>query len=145
MAVRELHIEALGDDFAFLSGEWFEGSRVAQHVEKASRVWAFCVDSLDAVAALMETLSPGTSERIIGISPGVQPGWDTQGRAGIFRLLSLAPDEKSAVGLLLAVPQGTCACPHKAENRNACGGCGGTNGCPQALNGCNTRYTIDIN
>ncbi|MDR0897855.1 MAG: hypothetical protein LBN04_08365 [Oscillospiraceae bacterium] len=38
---REVTIDALGDDFALLSGEWFEGTRLAALLGDARRVWAF--------------------------------------------------------------------------------------------------------
>lgn len=39
----DVALEAVGEDFALLGGEWLDGARVAGWLSKASRIWAFAV------------------------------------------------------------------------------------------------------
>lgn len=119
--VCEVAIEALGDDFAQVSGVWLEGTRVAAHLEKAGRIWAFAAPDGDAAAALLAELPCGDDERVIGIAPGAQMGWMRAERAKVFALLGEPPEESAVVGLAMAIPAPDCAA---CRGDGICGGCG---------------------
>ncbi|MDL2319318.1 hypothetical protein LJC74_09685, partial [Eubacteriales bacterium OttesenSCG-928-A19] len=81
------------------------------------------------VPALMETLPAGEGERVVGIVPGVRPGWDARDRAALERLLGGGIPADALVGLLVAMPLPACG--------GGCGACCGTNGGCGALYSCN--------
>lgn len=109
--LRALVVEAVGDDFAQLSGVWFDGARVAAHVAGADRVWAFAALNLDDATEAYAALQEGAGKRIIGL---LVP----EARA----LLEDGVPEDATVGLLLSVDAPDCAnCP------GTCIGCHATN------------------
>lgn len=119
--VREVFIEALGDDFALVSGQWFEGTRVAASLSKAERLWAFACETEDDVPPLLETLGSECAP-VIGIAPGKQPGWEASEAEALAQLLEA--EAGGVVGFALAVKPAKCPCPH---NKGGCGEC--TGGC----------------
>lgn len=119
--VREVAIEALGDDFAQVSDVWLEGTRVAAHLAKSGRVWAFAAADADTAAALLAELPCEADERVIGIAPGAQIGWMRAERAKVFALLGEPPEENAVVGLAMTIPAPDCAA---CQGDGICGGCG---------------------
>lgn len=119
--MREVFIEALGDDFALVSGQWFEGARVAASLSKAQRLWAFACETEAEVPPLLEALGSDCGP-VIGIAPGRQPGWEASEAAGLLQLLEAKAG--GIVGFALAVKPMKCPCPH---NQGGCGEC--TGGC----------------
>ncbi|MDR0928847.1 MAG: hypothetical protein LBM74_03930 [Oscillospiraceae bacterium] len=114
---RELTIDALGDDFALLSGEWFEGARVAALLEDATHVWAFVatagqpprIDQDDPLAtwwlqklgedAVHDAMARFSAEmnaqaeddtHVNTLSPGSLPDWPITQQRPLFRLLGEA-------------------------------------------------------
>lgn len=118
--LRSLDVEALGDDFAQLSGQWMEGARLASHLRGARAVWAYAALREDDIAHAAEAARISAGERLIGLVPGAQPGWDAEGAQALRALLPDAP-EGAAVGLLLAVKAPDCAnCPGKCGTNGGC-------------------------
>lgn len=123
--IREVFVEAVGDDFAQLSGQWLSGERVAQHVAAASRIWAYAAPDQEAVNALAKDLPVPAGERLIGLSPGANPGWEQADRDAVATLAGGA-EEADLVGIFLAVQAPPCAFPQKAGENGGCPGkCGG--------------------
>lgn len=122
--IRELTLEALGDDFVQLSGEWIENARVVDHAKQAGRIWAFVAESPEAVSALMDGLTTGQGERIVGLSPGMHPDWQAEDRAVCLRLAGVVELSEGLTGLLMAVEAPICTCPHRET------------GCPEGCEGC---------
>lgn len=140
-AIRQLSVEALGDDFALLSGEWFDSPRVAQFAKDADRIWAFSALTEEDAGRCMDWLPQVPGRRIVGIAPGVQPGWGKEGRETVLRLLDVPAAEHAIVGLLFSVEDKACPCPHKTEKNSGCaGGCGGCQGTKTA---CGALYTCN--
>lgn len=114
---REAAIEALGDDFAQVSGQWLSGARVAAHLAKAKRVWAFAAPDMEAAERLLDALPIGPGLRAIGLLPG-KPGWGAEDNPALCALIGGPVPEGWPVGLLLAIDVPDCAnCP-------GCGDCG---------------------
>ena len=109
---QEVTIDALGDDFAMLSGEWFEGPRVATVLRDARQCWAFVAtagekpahDPSDvltawwlqalgenavhqAIVAFVASMPCGEGEHLSTISPGSLPDWPITEQIPLFRLL----------------------------------------------------------
>lgn len=118
--VREVVIEALGDDFAQVSGQWLEGERVAQHLQNADRVWVFAAPSEEAVGEIIASLPGAPGKHIIGIVPGRQPGWDEKDRTSLLNLLDGMITQPAQVGLLLSVDLPVCNCPHRSKHGGEC-------------------------
>lgn len=141
--VREVAIEALGDNFAQVSGQWLEGARVAQHLQKADRAWVFAAPSEESVGEIIASLPSAPGKHIIGIAPGRQPGWDEKDRACLVSLLEGGAAQSAQVGLLLSVDLPVCRCPHRAEHGGECPPecteCSGTNTNGCALYSCNGK------
>lgn len=125
--LREVVLEALGDDFAQVSGQWLEGARIAQFLQKAVRLWAFAASSDEDVADMMEGLPCGEDERIVAIAPGRQPGWPKSDAAFVRAMLEEAPPH-AIVGLMMAITAPSCT--------KGC--CGATKGQGCALYCCNS-------
>lgn len=135
--VRPVRVEALGDDFALVEGQWLRGTRIAQHLANADAVWAFYVDDVEAVAALIDNLAAREGKRVIGLAPGRNPEWAAGQGECIRAMFTPPPPQSACVGLLMALPSPVCACPHRqGDCPGKCGGCGGTNPCPRALDNC---------
>lgn len=116
-----LKVEAIGDTFAQLGGEWFDSARVALHASGAHRIWAFAAEDEAAAQALADMLPRGAGERVIGLIPGSHPGWGDEGRAACLRLAGCAADYAGVAGLLMAVDAPDCArCPGHAAGCEGC-------------------------
>ncbi len=119
--MREVAIEALGDDFAMLSGEWFEGERIASVLSGAKRAWAIVAtagekpdcdpnDALrgwwlqalgehavhHAISACIAKMPCPDGEHLSTISPGSLPDWPITQQVPLFRLLG---DQNAGVRL----------------------------------------------
>lgn len=104
--LREVRVEALGDDFALVSGQWLTGRRIAGALALAERVWAFSAADMDALAADIGMLSQETGGLIVGIEPGKQPGWTAEDREAVAGLAG-GPSE-GIVGFLLQTEMPAC-------------------------------------
>lgn len=137
--IREVSIDALGDDFAYVSGQWLSGARVAQHLRMAYRVWAFAAADEGETKALMDSVATA-ARRVIGIVPGARPEWDASERAAVAALLDMPVPEEAIAGLLLEIDAPDCrACARRNRKRGICGGCGATNEAGEALYACNDK------
>ncbi len=110
--MREVTVEAIGDDFALVSGEWFAGERVASLLKDATRIWALvgtagekpAFDASDVLEswwvqtlgedAVHEAMAKFTAsmpcpegEHLSTISPGSLPDWPITEQQPLFRLL----------------------------------------------------------
>lgn len=134
--VREVAIEAIGDDFVQLCGEWFDGPWLATCLKDARRAWVFLTDA-GAGLPLSAPLRPlaeeaayfaaerlagaapcASGERAYAVAPGGTPGWPKTDRPKLLRLLegaSPSSPESALAGLLFTA----------ARPAHACGGCGG--------------------
>lgn len=122
----EVRVEALGDDFALVSGQWLEGWRVAAALAKAQRVWAFAADDEAEVAGYIEALTGQAGGLVVGIAPGRQPGWEAAGRDAVLRLLGAGEADLTGLLLLTAMPACGLQCSGLAP-------CQGTNDPDEAL------------
>ena len=110
---REVSIEALGDDFVYLSGEWFEGWEVAAALSRAERVWVFAASAgggpppqgpedgpaaewivslggeamAVALQGIRAAIPRGEGESVAAIAPGLFMGWPIVQREPLLRLL----------------------------------------------------------
>lgn len=114
--VRAVDIEAVGDDFLMLSGEWFEGQDVSRLLSGATRAWVYVAaagegpataetgtlprwwlkklgeEAVRAVESrLRSDLPHGEGERVSAVSPGSLPDFPITERKALFRLFDAAP------------------------------------------------------
>ncbi|MCL1965000.1 MAG: hypothetical protein FWF69_08070 [Firmicutes bacterium] len=155
--VRTLSLEALGDDFAMLSGAWFEGAPLAAVLSLARRVWAYVVtaaaepiNSKDArearwLASLGEEAVRGALERIcadlstdaeeavFAISPGASEAWPASQREPLLHLFANVETGATPTGNRLLTPRDGALGFLIAQNRTPCGhdagGCGRCGSC----------------
>lgn len=143
LLLRQLSIDAIGDDFVMLSGEWLEDSRLAKRMAQAKSAWVFYASAgtvaLDlpwgsalASAAACDVLAKHVlkmrkieSTQMDAIATG-----DTQ---ALLRLLGRpeAEEAETKIGILFTEPRLS----------SACGGCGGCGGCSSHCAGCHARNT----
>lgn len=127
---RELTVDALGDDFAMLSGEWFDGPRLGRLLSESTQAWAYVAtagdspagpeDDLlttwwlqklgeDAVHAATDRLPGelpcGEAEHISAISPGSLPDWPITEQQPLFRLLGAKNVGVTLTDACLMVPR----------------------------------------
>ena len=122
--VREVAIEAVGDDFAQVSGQWLSGARVAKALTYAHHAWAFAAHDALSAETLLDALAHEANAWVVGIAPGLGSGWDAQGADVLFRLLDGAWTG-AVVGLALAMEPPPCAA---YEEDGACSHCLGVCG-----------------
>lgn len=127
--LRPVRLEALGDDFAQVEGEWLQGVRIAQHLARAIDVWAFSASDVEDVEHLLDAMRGQTGLHAIALSPGMHPDWPIDDEAAVRRLLPAGQAHAAVVGLLMTLPPPDCACPHRG-NCAQCGGCGTNAACP---------------
>ncbi|GHU83751.1 hypothetical protein FACS1894196_4120 [Clostridia bacterium] len=137
---REVRVDAVGDDFVMLSGEWFEGVRTARRLADASRVYVYSAvrgeaspQGDDGFSAALDDLAAQLSTRALSarltrddgegagvIAPG-EGGWLRAEQDALVRLLGDTgfPPHSDAVGLLFFAPVPDCA-----GGGGPCGHCG---------------------
>lgn len=110
--IREVQIDALGDDFAMLSGVWFEGARIAEVLADAKRVWAYLATAgekpdlhpddpmvgwwlqtlgemavHEATRGMMDAISVPEGLALSSIAPGSLGDWPITQQQPLFSLL----------------------------------------------------------
>lgn len=120
--VRPVVIEALGDDFALVSGQWLQGARMAAHLKQAHSLWVFAVARDEDIPPLAQSLAVGDGDWIVGITPGKAPGWPKGDRDVLRQLAEADFPADATVGLLLAIDAPDCG--HCGAD---CEGCHATN------------------
>ncbi len=141
LLVREVTIDAVGDGFAQLSGEWLEDARLAARLTEAQRAWVFLasagaalpegpwVEDLAALAAY-----DALADRVTAMGRAERAKVDaiaTAETAALLRLLGLdgIPGPEAALGVLYTAP----------VSPGSCGGCGGCGNCSSDCAGCDAR------
>lgn len=131
--LKALSIDATGQDFAMMSGEWLENERVAAFVSRAERAWVFAVRDPSEISTLMEQVADDPGARLVCLLPGAHPEWDASGHEILLRLLGGLPIEDVTVGLLLLMNAGCGGCD-KSET-NCCAGASYMRNEPQGASG----------
>lgn len=147
----EVRIEALGDDFAYVSGEWLEGAFLANTLAAAQKAYVFVAEAgtagltadnaieaswstglselacMEAVERLTEAIPRSRGEDLRMLTPLSGHGWPDAWTESIFRLLDTGrenreePHHHSLPGFVLVLKP-THSCQTHCPGGN-CGEC----------------------
>ncbi len=127
---RAVTIDALGDDFAMLSGEWFEGARVAGLLQNATKAWMYVATAgkppatdeaeplegwwtqmfgesavHEAVSKFLAEMPVGEGEHLSTLSPGSLPDWPISEQRPLFRVLGAENAGVALTDMCLMLPR----------------------------------------
>lgn len=135
-------IEAVGDDFAQVGGQWLEGAAIAGLLSQAKTVWAFFSLDSKGADAVLSAIDAQDGTWLAAVVPGRQDGWDVAGRESVAKMLGMPVTAVGLYGLVVAVDTPTCNCPKRADRNKNCGQCShgcGTKCSAEALYTCNGK------
>lgn len=139
-----VQIEAVGDDFAQVSGAWLQGERIARFLQHADSAWVYAVPGGEEALAIAGALTRELGTPVLGLMPGKRPGWAAGDRATLLPLLPEPVADDMLVGLMVAMEKigdmgGQPACGGCGGGCGGCSGCHGTNANDGALYTCDGR------